>query len=129
MNPEPDSNAPTLYYDGACPVCAKEVSMYQRQKGACAVRWVDVARCSPQELGADLHRAQALQRLHFRLADGRLVHGVEAFAALWQTLPRWAWAGRLIGSRPMLFLLEPAYRGFLVLRRLWRREKVSPSGS
>lgn len=95
--------------------------MYRQQRGADAVCWVDVAHCPGKELGDDLSREQALARLYFRQPDGRLVHGVAAFAALWQTLPAWAWAGRIIGSRPALYVLEPAYYLFLKVRALWRR--------
>lgn len=96
--------------------------MYQRQQGACGVQWADVTTCRADQLGADLSRQQALDRLHFRCADGRLVSGPEAFAMLWQTLPRWAWLGRLVAHKPVLWLLEAAYRAFLTLRRVWRRQ-------
>lgn len=115
-----EAQRPTLYYDGACPVCAKEVGLYQKQEGACGIEWVDVARCAEDELGADLNRQDALRQLHFRHSNGELISGVAAFAALWQTLPRWAWAGRLLACRPVLWLAEPAYQLFLKVRRLWR---------
>lgn len=111
---------PALYYDGACPVCAKEVALYQKQEGACQIQWVDVTRCTESDLGAGLNRQEALRQLHFRHSNGQLISGVAAFAALWQTLPRWALAGRLLGCRPVLWLAEPAYQLFLKVRKLWR---------
>lgn len=122
MKPQARTEAPTLYFDGACPVCSREVSMYQRQDGASGVHWVDVSTCRADQLGPDLSRQQALDRLHFRCADGRLVSGPQAFAMLWQTLPRWAWLGRLVARKPVLWLLEPAYRVFLAVRRVWHRQ-------
>lgn len=115
-----DSPAPTVYFDGACPVCSREIAMYRRQPGAGAVQWVDVAQCEAPALGAGLTRADAMARLHVRRADGSLVSGARAFTELWRALPRWAWAGRLLGSGPGLWLLEAGYRCFLVVRRLWR---------
>ena len=114
---------PTLYYDGACPVCSREVAMYRRQAGADGVCWVDVAHCAPAELGAGLSREAALARLHLRRPDGRLVSGAAAFALLWQTLPRWSWLGRLLGSGAGLWLLEAGYRAFLLARPAWRRTR------
>lgn len=111
----------TLYYDGACPVCSREIAMYQRQPGAEAIDWVDVTRCEPDRLGQGLTRDAALQRLHLRLPDGRLVSGAAAFTGLWSALPRWSWLGRLLGTRATLWLLEGGYRAFLVLRRGWRK--------
>ena len=96
--------------------------MYQAQPGAEGVCWVDVARCELAELGPGLTREAAMARLHLRQADGTLVSGAAAFTALWKTLPRWAWAGRLFGSRVALRLLEAGYRLFLVIRRVWRKK-------
>ena len=111
----------TVYFDGGCPVCSREVAMYQRQSGADAVRWVDVAHCSPGDLGPGLTQEAAMARLHLRRPDGSLVSGAEAFTRLWRELPRWAWLGRVLGTGPGLWLLEAGYRAFLVVRRGWRK--------
>lgn len=112
---------PTLYFDGACPVCSREIAMYQRQPGADGVEWVDVSQCDARTLGPDLDRDAALARLHLRRADGSLVSGAQAFVGLWSALPRWAPLARIAGLRPVLWVLERGYRGFLVIRRAWRR--------
>jgi predicted DCC family thiol-disulfide oxidoreductase YuxK len=117
----PDHRKPTLYFDGDCPVCSREVAMYRRQPGADGVCWIDVARCEAADLGSGLTREAAMARLHLRRLDGRLVSGAEAFAALWQALPRWSWLGRLLGSGAGLRLLEAGYGAFLVARPAWRR--------
>ena len=111
---------PTVYFDGACPVCTREISLYRRQPGAEGLCWVDAAACEAGALGADLTRPQALARLHVRGANGELVSGAAAFIALWAALPRTAWLARLLDHRPVVWLLDAAYRGFLRLRRLWR---------
>lgn len=117
-----DNNPPpaTLYYDGGCPVCAREVALYRRQAGAGQLLWVDVARCAPEALGPGLSREAAMARLLLRRPDGSLASGAAAFTLLWRALPRWAWLGRLLGSRLALPLLEAAYRLFLAIRPLWR---------
>ena len=115
-----ESPKPTLYYDGACPVCAREVAMYRRQPGSDGVHWVDAARCAEPELGSDLTRDAALARLHLRRPDGVLVSGAAAFVGVWQALPRWSWLGRLMGSAVAVRLLDAGYRAFLVVRPLWR---------
>jgi len=116
-----EDSVPTLYYDGACPVCSREIALYRRQAGAERVCWVDVAQCAPEALGPGLSRETALARLHARRPDGSLVSGAAAFTLLWRALPRWAWLGRLLGARPVLPLLEAGYRLFLAIRPLWRR--------
>ena len=111
----------TVYFDGACPVCSREIAMYRRQPGAEACTWVDAATCDAADLGQDLSRPAALARFHVRRPDGRLVDGARGFAELWQTLPRWARLGRIAGFGPMPELLDAGYRLFLVLRTRWRR--------
>lgn len=117
----PSSAAPqlTVYYDGGCPVCSREIAMYRRQPGADACAWVDATRCDDAALGADLSRPAALARFHVRRADGALVDGMRGFALLWQALPRTARWGRIAAWGPMPALLDSAYAVFLKLRRLW----------
>jgi demethoxyubiquinone hydroxylase (CLK1/Coq7/Cat5 family) len=105
----------TVYYDGDCPLCRREIGFYRGCRGADAVTWVDVAaaRAAP---AADLSRADALARFHVRNADGRLVDGGPAFAALWRALPGFRPLGRLFGSALLRPLLARAYDAFLPLR-------------
>ena len=119
----PDACEPTrltVYYDGACPVCSREIAAYRRQPGAQDCRWIDASRCETAELGGDLSREAALARLHVRRADGSLVAGARGFAALWQALPRTAWLGRIAAAGPMPALLDLAYGAFLRVRQAWR---------
>lgn len=110
----------TVYYDGACPVCSREIAQYRRARGAEALRFVDVTRCDGAALGEGLTREQALAAMHVRRADGSLVRGARAFGEIWGALPGFrplAWVMRLPG---MVALAELGYAGFLRLRRLWR---------
>lgn len=116
-----DAAALTVYYDGACPLCTREIGLYRRQRGAESVRWVDASACDPEALGTGLERSSALARLHARRADGTLVDGVRAFAAMWRALPAWSVLGRVAEVAPVRHGLDVAYVVFLRVRRLWRR--------
>lgn len=117
----PPAAAPTVYFDGDCPVCSREIAMYQRQPGADAVCWVNAAACDAGAFGPGLSRDAALARLHVRRADGSLVGGAAAFIAMWAALPRTAMLARWLNHRPVVALLDAAYSAFLVVRRVWRR--------
>ena len=110
----------TVYYDGGCPVCRREIGAYRKMDGAERLDWVDLTEPGA-DTGDDLDREAALSRMHVRDADGRLLAGAAAFAAMWRAFPRTRPLGRLAGTRPALALLEPAYRLFLKARPLWRR--------
>ena len=115
----------TVYFDGACPVCSREMAVYQRAAGAERIAFVDAAACREARVAPDLARAAALDSLHVRRPDGTLVSGAAAFAELWKTLPRWAWLGRFAALPGVRQAAELAYRGFQRARRLgpWRRAR------
>ncbi len=115
----------TVYYDGSCPVCSREIAMYRRQRGADRCAWVDASTCADATFGPGLSRGMALARIHVRRADGVLVDGTRGFALLWRTLPRFEWLGRIASAGPFPFLLDAAYWAFLRIRPLWR---ASPQG-
>ncbi len=123
----PSSSPPllTLYYDGGCPVCTREIGFYQRRRGAERIHWVNLAVCEDSELGAGLSRDAAYTRLYVRRPDGELISGARAFAALWQALPAFRLAGRVAAFPGIVQVLEWGYRGFLRLRRLWRRDTAT----
>ena len=85
----------TVYYDGACPLCSREIGFYH---GVAAQRlsigWMLPYR---QFIGPDPMRSKALARFHVRLPDGTLESG-RAASARWG---RYAWF-RLAGiGRPV----------------------------
>jgi predicted DCC family thiol-disulfide oxidoreductase YuxK len=115
--PPPTEPDLTVYYDGACPVCSREIGFYRARRGADAVAWVDAAACPEPALGPGLDRRRALGRFHVRRADGTLVDGAAAFLELWRRFPAFAWAGRLLDGPAVRATLERAYALFLRLRR------------
>jgi predicted DCC family thiol-disulfide oxidoreductase YuxK len=116
---ENKANNVSVYYDGACPVCTKEIGFYQRQVGAGDINWVDVARCDDNALPMGVTREAALARFHVVNAKG-MTDGAPAFIALWCALPRFRFIGRVLSVPPMPTLLNWAYAAFLRLRKLWR---------
>ena len=70
---------PTAFYDGACPLCAREIGFYRRQEGADWICWVDISSIDTMDVAPDLAREEALARFTVRDADGSLVSGGRAF--------------------------------------------------
>lgn len=110
----------TVYFDGGCPLCRREITFYQRQRGAECIEWLDLTAPDAEPLATDLTREQAMARFHVRRADGTLLAGARAFAELWQALPRFRRVGRLAALPGIVTVLEAGYRIALRLRRLWR---------
>jgi predicted DCC family thiol-disulfide oxidoreductase YuxK len=109
-----------VFYDGGCPVCSREIAFYRARPGADGFEWVDAAGGSAETLGPDLTREAALARMHVRLADGTLLRGAAAFAAMWRQMPGFRWLGALLAIPPFCWCAEIGYRAFLRCRKLWR---------
>ncbi|MGY6643908.1 MAG: thiol-disulfide oxidoreductase DCC family protein [Salinarimonas sp.] len=114
-----DTNSPTLtiFYDGACPLCAREIAFYRRRKGAERLRWMDVAQLAPdQDVAPGLARADALARFHVMDAHGKLISGGRAFAEIMAQLDGLRIIGRVLRREPLASLLDGAYAVFLPVR-------------
>ena len=106
----------TVFYDGACPLCDREISFYRGRRGAENVSWVDVSGASDGDVAPGLAKDEALARFHVMQPDGTLVSGGRAFAELWAALPGFQLWGRFFRNRPLTWLLNRAYDLFLGLR-------------
>ena len=106
---------PTIYFDGSCPLCSFEIDHYASCVGGDKLGFVDVSR-NDARLGADLTSDTAMRRFHVRRSDGSLVSGAWAFVEVWDTLPGWQWAARVVKIRGVLPVLEVGYRAFLLIR-------------
>ncbi|TAG28144.1 MAG: DUF393 domain-containing protein [Burkholderiales bacterium] len=107
-------DALTVLYDGACPLCRREIAIYQSLTPSEPVAWQDVSQ--PQAGISAADQARYLARFHVRRKDGQLLSGAAAFAALWLTMPGWRWLGRIARLPGVTPVLEIFYRAFLHLR-------------
>ena len=116
-----ESDADTVFFDGKCPLCTREISFYRGQRGAEDINWVDVTKASLDNLPSGLTRKDALARFHVLTTGGELVSGGNAFSSLWLSLPAFQWAGKLFKISFLALLLERAYKIFLPCRPLLQR--------
>ena len=116
----------SVLYDGACPICAKEISLYRGQAGSELVRWLDVSRLAEREIPLELSREEVLARFHVIGNDGSIKTGAAAFVALWTVLPKFQRVARMVDNPPLLFVLEIGYTLFLRFRPLLQRLPLTP---
>lgn len=112
----------TVFFDGGCPLCRREIGFYRARRGADRIAWVDIDASDEEEVAPGLSRCDAMARFHVQDADGRFISGARAFIALWRTLPAFRPLGLILSVPPLPWISERAYRRFLWLRpRLIRR--------
>jgi predicted DCC family thiol-disulfide oxidoreductase YuxK len=106
----------TVFYDGACPLCSREISFYKRQRGSGSVAWVDVAKAAEDDVSPGLSRDQALTRFHVLDKSGTLFSGGAAFSRLLLAFPVFKPLGVLLQIRPLSLISEGVYQLFLKFR-------------
>lgn len=106
----------TVFFDGACPLCQREISFYRRLSEDGSVRWVDVETTETCYLPEGLTRDDALARFHVQTGSGEMLSGARGFIALWAHIPYFQWVAKIARVPPLPWILEQGYRAFLLLR-------------
>lgn len=106
----------TIYYDGSCPLCTKEIDYYRGSGGKDRLTFVDVSGDGPVQVAPDLDRRAAMKRFHVRRADGRLVSGTAAFGTVWQQIPGWHAVGRIVQVPGIRHVCDLVYWQYLRFR-------------
>ena len=116
----PDPAALTVMFDGACPLCRREVGVYQGLAASQPLAWCDVSDPATA-LPSGATRAEYLARFHVLRGGTEVLSGARAFVALWAVLPGWRWLARGASLPGVTPLLELAYRSFLRVRPAMQR--------
>lgn len=102
----------TVWHDGDCPLCRREIALMRRLDVRGAIDFVDAAG----PFTCPLDRTEMLARFHAREADGPLLSGAAAFAAMWRAIPALRPLGEAARNRLVLSVLERLYIRFLRVR-------------
>lgn len=111
----------TVFYDGQCGLCAKEINHYRNIAPKGHFYWQDIMESSStlELMGVSL--ADGLMELHALDNAGNLHKGVDAFLLIWRHIPKW----RVLASVVALPLIRPVaglvYKGFA----RWRFKRLA----
>ena len=116
----------TVWFDGGCPLCRREIALMRRLDRRAAIDFVDV---SSGETACPMDRDALLARFHAS-EDGQMLSGAAAFAAMWRAIPLLRPVGLIARNGLVLAALERAYRLFLKVRpglqrAMFRREAMA----
>ena len=120
---------PQVFYDGQCPLCAREIAHYQRLNESLpepAVDFHNIAGEGPLPPALEVRgisRDAALRRMHVLSADGEMVRNAEAFVEFWARMPYWRWLVPLTKVPGVMPTANAAYSWFAE-RRLKLREAM-----
>jgi len=103
---------PTVFYDGACQLCRREIGHYRRLDRAARIVWLDISQDTAALQAHGLSLEAAMERLHVLDADGVMQTGAYGFATLWDALPGYRWLSRTLRVTRTLARLDRAYAVF-----------------
>ena len=105
----------TVWFDGACPLCRREIAFLKRLDRRGRIAFIDVAPDDAVE-ACPIDRANLLARFHARETGKSLVSGAAAFGVVYRQVPWLSPIGQLMRIPPLLWVAERAYRAFLRVR-------------
>lgn len=102
-----------VWFDGACPLCQREIALMRRLDRRQNIDFVDVS--DDADPSCPIDQAQLLARFHAE-EDGKVLSGAAAFAAMWRAIPGLRPLGLIARNRAVLSVLERLYLIFLRVR-------------
>jgi predicted DCC family thiol-disulfide oxidoreductase YuxK len=72
-----------VFYDGACPLCMREVRLLHRLDERQRIRFADIAAEGFDRGSVGVTWEALMDRIHARLPDGTIIEGVEVFRRLY----------------------------------------------
>lgn len=107
-----------VFYDGACPLCLREINMLRRWDRNERIRFTDLAATDFSAESIGKSHDELMARIHGRLPDGTWIEGVEVFRRLYAAVGlRWLVAATRL---PVVsHVLNWGYRWFARNRLKW----------
>ena len=115
----------TIYYDGLCQLCSREIAIFQQRVRDGSLAYVDISDESFVPANHGLDAVQIHRTMHVQMEDGRIVTGMDALIAMWEFVPGFRWLAAL--SRFPIFrpFAEVGYSAFAYLRPKFPKRKRS----
>ena len=109
----PEDQSCSIYYNDACPICDGEIAHYRKltDADALALRFHEISREATDLEHYRLSTDDLKKRLYVIDETGNMKGGAEAFILVWQQIPRYRWAARVLAWKPTFWLAEMVYDG------------------
>jgi predicted DCC family thiol-disulfide oxidoreductase YuxK len=112
----------TLYYDGRCPLCSREIAHYRQKAVGDALRFIDITDPKFDAAEQELDAKRVHRIMHVKVGDELRV-GLDAFIAVWDAIPSYRWLAKAARLPGLHALLTIGYHSFAVMRPWLPRRK------
>ena len=79
----------TVFYDGKCGLCSKEINYYRKIAPTGTFSWQDITECADDLKKEGISLSEGLKLLHVKDEEGLMHVGVDAFILIWKQLRWW----------------------------------------
>ena len=107
-----DGSVATVFYDGSCKLCSREIEHYRKVRGSDKILWIDIRNSTELLTEYNLDPKTALARFHVLDSRGKWHTGARGFSELWSHLAYYRWLAKILNALHLLPLVEIAYRQF-----------------
>jgi predicted DCC family thiol-disulfide oxidoreductase YuxK len=76
----------TIFFDGACPICDREIALMRRLNRRRRLVFCDFSRPDYDTASINISPAELGRVIHARWANGNVITGVEVFRAMWDAV-------------------------------------------
>ena len=111
----------TVFYDGKCGLCAKEINHYRKITPDGKFFWQDITKSTADLNKHGISISDSLKLLHALDNSDRLHIGVDAFILIWKQLKRWRVLAILVSLPVIKQITNLAYRAFAS----WRFKRLT----
>jgi predicted DCC family thiol-disulfide oxidoreductase YuxK len=115
----------TLFYDGLCPLCSREIDHYRRRTADDpSVQYIDITGPGFDATAHGLDPQRIHRVMHVKVGDD-IRTGVDAFIAIWEHIRGFGWMARLTRLPGFYQLAWVGYYAFAAIRPLLPRRRAA----
>ena len=117
----------SLYYDGLCHLCSREINHYRKMAGSEKIRFVDITALDFRAESENLDPTEIHKVIHVRDRQGQIHKGVDAFICIWSELTALKKFVSMTRFGLVYWALNAAYSIFAHLRPMLPRKSCEAS--
>ena len=111
----------TVFYDGKCGLCSKEINYYRKIAPSGLFDWQDITESVDHLNKEGISLAEGLKLLHAKDNNDNMHVGVDAFILIWRQLKRWRILAVLVSLPLIKQIANLLYKAFA----RWRFKKLA----
>ncbi len=100
----------SIFYDGKCNLCSKEINYYKKIDEKKKLEFIDVTHEKKKLKKLKINYNDSLMFLHVIDKNGHVHKGVEGFIIIWQELQYWRYLAVFVSFTPVKILVSFFYK-------------------